>query len=92
MCFSDLKDDGDHKLIVADYTQKKLKVYMGTSVLNVQELKDRPIALTTLVMSNKKPCIPVVAVACQNSVYYFKDFNPYLKFDLPDVQFSDEEK
>ena len=47
MHFCDLKDDGDHKFIVADHKQQKLKVYMGTSVLYVSDLKSRPVAMTT---------------------------------------------
>jgi len=88
MCFADLKDDGDHKLVVADHRQNKLKVYMGTSVLYIAELKSRPVAVTTFLETNKKPCLPVIAVACENTLYYFKEFNPYQKFDLPNVTFS----
>lgn len=92
MQFCDLKDDGDHKFIVADHKQMKLKVYMGTSVLYVADLKSKPAAITTYCETNKKPCIPVIAVACENTLYYFKEFNPYMKFELPPVEFSDEEQ
>jgi hypothetical protein len=61
--FADLKDDGDFKLVCADYKSSKLKVYMGTSVLYSADLKSRPIALQVFYESNKKPMIPVIAVA-----------------------------
>ena len=35
---------------------------------------------------------PIVAIAIENQIYYFKDFSPYMRFDLPAVQFSSEEK
>ena len=77
MHFSDLKDDGDFKLVVADHKTSKLKVYMGTSTLYSADLKGQPVAVTTYVETNKKPSIPVIAVACENTIYYFKEFNPY---------------
>jgi hypothetical protein len=65
---------------------------MGTSVLYVAELRSKPVALTTYCESNKKPVLPVIAVACENTIYYFKEFNPYMKFDLPNITFSEEER
>lgn len=64
---------------------------MGTSVLYIAELKGKPVALTTYYETNKKPCIPVIVVACENTLYYFKDFTPYNKFELPNVEFSGQE-
>ena len=49
---------------------------MGTSVLYIAELKAKPVAMTTYYETNKKPCIPVIVVACENTIYYFKDFTP----------------
>ena len=92
MCLSDLNDDGDYNLVVADHKTNKLKVYMGTSTLYQADLKSKPIALTTYVETNKKPSIPVIVVACENSLYYFKEYNPYQKFDLPNIEFSDDER
>ena len=91
MLFCDLKDDGDHKFIVADHKQMKLKVYMGTSVLYMADLKSKPVGITAFYETNKKPCIPVIAVACDNTIYYFKEFSPYQKFELPGVGFSERE-
>ena len=55
------------------------------------DLKAKPVAITSFYETNKKPCIPVIAVACENTIYYFKDFNPYLKFEIPSVTFSVQE-
>lgn len=55
MHLSDLKDDGDFKLVVADHKQNRLKVYMGTNVLYIADLKAKPVALTTFYESSKKP-------------------------------------
>lgn len=35
--------------------------------------------------------IPIIAVALEHSIYYFKDFSPYIRFDLPLIKFSQEE-
>ena len=36
--------------------------------------------------------IPIVAVAQEHSIYYFKEYAPYMRFDLPVVKFSEEEQ
>jgi hypothetical protein len=92
MHLSDLKDDGDFKLVVADHKQNRLKVYMNTNVLYIADLKAKPVALTTFYESSKKPFIPVIAVAIENTVYFFKEFNAYMKFELPNIEFSAEEQ
>ena len=55
MCFADLKDDGDYKLLSTDYKQKKLKVFMGTNCFYTAELQSKPTALTVYYNSNSKP-------------------------------------
>ena len=55
MCFADLKDDGDYKLLSTDYKQKKLKVFMGTNCFYTAELQSKPTALTVFYNSNSKP-------------------------------------
>ena len=37
------------------------------------------------------PNLPVIAVAVGSSIVYFKDFSPYMKFELPMIEFSAEE-
>ena len=36
--------------------------------------------------------VPLIAVAQEHSVYYFKDFSPYMRFDLPLIKFSESEQ
>lgn len=45
MSLADLKDDGDYKLITADYQTKRLKIFMGTNVLHTANLAAAPTAL-----------------------------------------------
>ena len=33
----------------------------------------------------------MIAVACESSVMFFKDFAPLMKFDLPPIVFSEQE-
>ena len=91
MCLSDLKDDGDYKLVTADNKSKRLKIFMGTNVLHTSSLQSTPTALVTFYDSNSKPMIPIVAVAQEHSIYYFKDYAPYMRFDLPLIKFSEQE-
>ena len=89
MCLADLKDDGDFKLVTADYRTKKLKVFMGTNVLHTAALQSTPTAICAVYESNAKPMIPIVAVAQEHSIYYFKEYAPYMRFDLPMIKFSE---
>jgi hypothetical protein len=91
MTIADLKDDGDYKLIVAD-VKGKLKIYMGTNVIYNEKLSDKPTAIETFYDSTKKPMIPFIAVACGSSIYYYQNYQPYMKFDLPMISFSQEER
>ena len=36
--------------------------------------------------------IPIIAVAQEHQIYYFKDYAPYMRYDLPPITFSQEEK
>lgn len=105
MQLCDLKNDGDYKLIVADLfnnfsnkanktskaQQRKLKVYMGTNMIFEHQLDDKPVAVQTIFDAMSKPNLPVIAVAVGSSIIYVKDFEPYMKFDLPLIEFSQEE-
>ena len=35
--------------------------------------------------------IPIIAVAQEHQIYYYKDYAPYMRYDLPPVKFSQEE-
>ncbi len=90
MALADLKDDGDYKLIIVDQAGK-LKIYMGTNVIFNEKvgierpgsLPQTPSGLITFYDSNKKPMMPVIAVAAGSTLYYFQNFQPLLKFELP---------
>jgi len=98
MALADLKDDGDYKLVVVDQSGK-LKIYMGTNVIYNEKLslektgsQQTPCGLQTFYDSTKKPMIPIIAVAAGSAIYYFQSFQPLLRFELPYIQFSQEEK
>ncbi len=46
MDLADLKDDGDHKLIIADYKQE-IRIYQGTVVIFKSKIEDVPSGITT---------------------------------------------
>jgi len=48
--------------------------------------------MTTFYDSAVRPLTPIIAVAIDSSLYYFKDFAPFMRFDLPNVMFSAEEQ
>lgn len=52
-------------------------------MVNDLEIEDRPVAMLTVFDTINKPYLPVIAIAVGSSIVYFKDFSPYLKFDLP---------
>lgn len=52
---------------------------------------DKPVASCITFDLVNKPHLPVVSVAVGSSIFYFKDFSPYLKLDLPMIEFSENE-
>jgi hypothetical protein len=102
MTFADLSMDGDYNLIIADIfdlaktakltqSSRKIKVYKGTIRIHEFVIEDRPVGLVTVFDILQTPHLPVVAVAVGNSVVYFKDFSPHLRFDLPLIEYSEQE-
>ena len=87
---SDLNDDGDNKLIIADMN-KKLKIYKGTNVIFTETLSDMPVAVETFYDSTSKPTIPFIAIAAGSSIYYYHKYRAHFKYDLPEVELSPEE-
>jgi Ciliary BBSome complex subunit 1 len=83
MCLVDVKDDGDYKLVIADQVGK-LKIYMGTNVIYNERLGfDKPVAVEYFYDQTKKPLLPIIAVAAGSSIYYYQNYLPHMKFDLP---------
>lgn len=104
MALSDLSNEGDVKFIIADLfdnfqnmkslqknEERKIKVYKRTNMIYDFSVPERPVSLITIYDTLAKPNLPVIAVASGSSVYYFKDFSPHMKFDLPYIEFSEEE-
>ena len=88
MALADLKDDGDYKLVIAD-SKGKLKIYMGTNVIYNEKLGfEKPTGLVTFYDSTKKPMMPIIAIASGSSLFYYQNFQPLMKFELPFIQFS----
>lgn len=79
-------------LLAADQKQNNLKVYSGTNVLHTFALKGKPTCICTYYSSFAQPLSPVIAVAIEAQIYFFKDFEPLMRFDIPPVTFSAEEK
>ena len=52
---------------------------------------DKPIGVMTIFDLCEKPNMPVIAVAAGSSIFYFKDFAPHMTFDLPMIEFSEQE-
>lgn len=36
--------------------------------------------------------LPILAIACGSSLFYYQNFQPYMKFDLPLITFTPEER
>lgn len=54
-------------------------------------LEDRPVAVQTIFDTLNKPNLNIIAIAVASSIVYIKDFEAYMKFELPQIEFSNEE-
>ena len=70
---------------------RKLKVYMGTNVIKEFTIQDKPVGVTTIFDTSQKPFVSTIAVAAGSSIFYFKDLSPTMKYDLPLIEFSEQE-
>ena len=68
-----------------------MKIYQGTSVVHEEIIKDRPVGIQTLMDTENRPAQMMIAVASGSKVYYFKDYAPHMMFELPLIEFSEEE-
>lgn len=102
MCMADLSLDGDYALIIGSLFDIKkevklkqekcrIKVFKGIHMVHEFVVDDRPVAMVTGFDTTASPNLPIVAVAVGSSIVYFKDFSPYMKFDLPMIEFSVDE-
>jgi len=79
---ADLNGDGDSKLLVG-CSDRKLKIYKGTTLLSENVLLDVPVAIATFYPDSKKPNTPSVAVAAGAYIFIYRNLRPYYKFSLP---------
>lgn len=82
MQLSDINDDGECRLLVAN-ADRTLKVYKGTTVVSEHALLDVPSAMATFYPDASKPRIPSVAVAAGSHIYIYRNMRPFYKFTTP---------
>ena len=81
MC--DLAGDSESKLLVAS-SDKKLKIYTGTTLLSENVLLDAPVSIVPFYPDAKgSPRVPNVAVAAGPFVFIYRNLRPWYKFALP---------
>ncbi|ETN65941.1 BBS1 [Anopheles darlingi] len=91
MTLCDLKNDSYYQLIVVDVpmldfeAKPKLKVYKGTNLVSEQHLPGIPCAVESLYISDQEPRIPIIAVAVESSVLFYRNLKPYYKYTLPSL-------
>lgn len=92
VCLCDVFGDFDKRLVVVDGSQKKLKLWKGTTLEAELKLVDNPVALCSVYGDNSKRRIPALCVAAGPHIYIYRNLRAYYKFTLPDLEFSDREK
>jgi len=70
---------------------KKIIAYKGANLDWEAPILDNPIAIATFYSETSKIPQPNIAVACESSVYLFKNLKPYYKFNLPAQTWTKEE-
>ncbi len=88
---ADLAGDNDSKLLVAS-SDKKLKIYTGTTLLSENVLLDAPVSICAFNPDAKPPNTPSVAVAAGPFVFIYKNLRPWYKFALPTLDVSEAAK
>lgn len=83
----DLSGDGDFKLCIAT-SDKKLRVYKGTSLLLENTLLDVPVSMCAFYMDATQPSL---AVATGPYIYIYRQLRPYKKWTCPNVEISSAE-
>lgn len=89
--FADLSGDGESKLLVAS-SDKKLKIYTGTTLLSENVLLDAPVSICTFYPDAKaSPRVPSVAVAAGPFVFIYRNLRPWYRFSLPQREVNETE-
>jgi len=91
MLLSDLNDDGDHKLVMAD-RDNRVKIYKGTNLLFEDNLISKPIAVEVFYENNKKPLIPIIAIAAEDKLMLYLNYKQYYLYIFPPITVSEEEQ
>jgi len=87
---ADLNANGESKLLVAG-SDKKLKIYQGTTLLSENVLLDAPVSVCVFYPDANKPRMPSVAVAAGPFVFIYRNLRPYYKFSLPLLAVDEKE-
>ena len=96
ICFADLFNDGDTKLVIVDLGSGiqniKLNVYKGTMVQAQLALIDLPCAVAAFHMdSGESGHTPALAVAAGSVLFVYKRLKPFFKFQLPPLPLNQKE-
>jgi hypothetical protein len=91
MLLADLNDDGDSKLVLAD-KDNKIKIYQGTNLLFEDNLITRPIAIEIFYENNKKPLIPIIAVAADDKLMLYHKYRQHYLYIFPPIVVDAEEQ
>ena len=94
ICLSDIHGDGDYVLLIAD-EKKTLRIWKGSNVIHNTPLVGIPSSLFSFYADSTPPVTPLVGVVCGPVIFCFKSkggrFEPYMKYELPVFQPSQEE-
>ncbi|EAA04615.4 AGAP007459-PA [Anopheles gambiae str. PEST] len=91
MTLCDLKNDNYYQLVTVDVpmfdfdAKPKLKVYKGTNLISEQHLPGIPSAVESLYINDQEPRIPIIAVAVESSVLFYRNMKPYYKYTVPSM-------
>ncbi|XP_058066095.1 Bardet-Biedl syndrome 1 protein homolog [Anopheles bellator] len=89
MTLCDLKNDNYYQLVVVDVplfdfdAKPKLKVYKGTNLTSEQHLPGIPCAVESFYITDQEPRTPIIAVAVESSVLFYRNMKPYYKYTIP---------
>ncbi|XP_055601592.1 Bardet-Biedl syndrome 1 protein homolog [Uranotaenia lowii] len=91
MSLCDLKNDNYYQLIIVDVplfdfdSKPKLKVYKGTNLTSEQNLPGIPSAVESLYINEQEPRIPIIAVAVESAILFYRNMKPYYKYSIPSL-------
>ena len=90
MATADLAGDSEWRLVVAG-SDKRMKVWNGTTLVSDHNLLDVPVALCPFYSDAQTPRTPCLAIAAGVHVYIYRNLRPYYKFTVPDLEVDAKE-